>query len=69
MSGLVRRKDLLKFFRISNTTLYERIADGSIPKPFYIGEGRTPYWRQSDIERLVAERVAAANGEPISASA
>jgi predicted DNA-binding transcriptional regulator AlpA len=57
MEALLRRKDLLKLFGISNTTLYERITAGVIPKPFYVG-GRTPYWRQSEIDQLVADSAA-----------
>ena len=38
---------------ISNTTLWRRIKDGSIPKPIKLGNGSANYFKESMINEIV----------------
>ena len=68
MEELLRRKELLRRLKISNTTLYSWIAAGRFPRPIEGGTASVAYWLASDVEKWYAERVAA-RGAPVRASA
>jgi prophage regulatory protein len=71
---LIRRKELLKRLKISNTTLYAWIKSGRFPRPIEGGSEIVTYWLASDVDKWFADRVVArdrvaARGEPLRASA
>ena len=38
---------------ISNTTLWRRVQDGSIPKPLKLGSGSTNFYKESWITNII----------------
>ena len=64
LAALVKKKCLATSFGCSTRQIELMVADGRLPKPFYIGDN-SPRWRKSDIdawlERLATE--AQANNE------
>ena len=46
---------------LSRSTLYQRIADGSFPKPINLGE-RAVGWLASEVDGWVADRVEQSRG-------
>ena len=55
MEELLTVADVCRQLRVSRTRLYERIANGSIPRPFHLAP-RCPRWRRETIERWIAAR-------------
>jgi len=47
---ILRRKEVLERIGLSNTTIYERIKDGTFPKPIRIGTSRAVGWIESEID-------------------
>ena len=52
---VLRRKDVLAKFDISNATLWNWIAAGRFPKPIAIGPN-TRAWLEDEIDELLLER-------------
>ena len=51
---LIRSKDVKKRLGgISNTTLWRRIKDGTIPKPIKLGGGHANFFKESWINEIV----------------
>ncbi len=42
---------------ISNTTLWRRIKDGTIPQPIKLGAGRTNFFKESWITKIISGEV------------
>lgn len=53
---LNRKADLAKRFQCSPRQIELMVADGRLPKPFYLGDA-SPRWRQADIDAWL-ERLA-----------
>ena len=53
---LNRKTDLAKRFQCSTRQIELMVADGRLPKPFYLGDA-SPRWRQADIDAWL-ERLA-----------
>ena len=68
MQELLRRKELLKRLKISNTTLYAWINAGSFPRPIAGGSANVTYWLASDVDKWFEDKVAA-RGDSIRALA
>lgn len=52
---IVRFQDVLQQVKLSRSTLYGRIAEGTFPKPFQLGEGsRAVGFLQADIDQWVS---------------
>jgi prophage regulatory protein len=55
VSGAVlRRKQVEQVVGLSRSTIYQRIQDGTFPKPISLG-GRAVGWRTSDIEAFLVD--------------
>ncbi len=51
---LIRSKDVREMLgNISETTLWRRIKDGSIPTPIKLGNGTANYFKESMISKIV----------------
>lgn len=50
-------KEILRLLRMSRSSLYRSIADGTFPKPIKFG-GKNG-WLRSDVEQYLADRIAA----------
>ena len=58
----LRRRDIEQRIRLSRTSIYEKIAAGTFPKPVKLG-ARAVAWRESDIEAWLATRPVGVNGK------
>jgi prophage regulatory protein len=54
--SILRRKQVEARTGLSRSTIYQRIAEGSFPKPISLG-ARAVGWLDSDIEQWLASRV------------
>ena len=52
-----RGRDVQKIFGIGQSTMYEYIKQGILPKPIKLG--RTSIWIKSEIDEVIADRKAA----------
>ncbi|NIF56087.1 AlpA family transcriptional regulator [Burkholderia sp. Ax-1724] len=52
--AILRRKQVEQVVGLSRTTIYQRIKDGTFPKPVSLG-GRMVGWRASDIELFLVD--------------
>lgn len=68
MQELLRRKELLRRLKISNTTLYAWINAGTFPRPIEGGSANVVYWLAAEVEKWDQDRIAR-RGESIRASA
>ncbi|MGF6984726.1 prophage regulatory protein [Paraburkholderia atlantica] len=48
---------------LGQSTLYRLIQLGQFPRPIALGVGARVAWRQSEVERWIAERIAAAQAK------
>lgn len=55
----LRRKDVEQATGLGRSTIYDRMKEGSFPRPVPVGK-RAVAWRESDVARWQAERIAAA---------
>jgi len=54
-----RGKDVQKLFGIGQSTMYEYIQQGILPRPIKLG--RTSIWLKSEIDVVIEERKSARN--------
>jgi prophage regulatory protein len=54
--AVLRRKQVEREVGLSRSTIYQRIKDGTFPKPVQLGE-RAVGWRASDIEQFLIDPV------------
>ena len=52
--AILRRKQVEQVVGLSRSTIYQRVKDGTFPKPVALG-GRMVGWRTSDIELFLAD--------------
>lgn len=52
--SILRRKQVEQVVGLSRSTIYQRIKDGTFPKPVSLG-GRMVGWRASDIELFLVD--------------
>lgn len=52
--GFIRINEVLKIFPIGKSTLWQRIKDGSFPKPVKLSV-RTTAWKVEDIRDLIGK--------------
>lgn len=52
--AILRRKQVEQVVGLSRSTIYQRIKDGTFPKPVSLG-GRMVGWRTSDIELFLVD--------------
>ncbi len=52
--AILRRKQVEKVVGLSRSTIYQRIRDGTFPKPISLG-GRMVGWRAADIESFLGD--------------
>ncbi|MBN7129798.1 helix-turn-helix transcriptional regulator [Burkholderia multivorans] len=52
--AILRRKQVEQVVGLSRSTIYQRIKDGTFPKPVSLG-GRMVGWRASDIELFLVD--------------
>jgi len=57
MPRLIRRKEVLARVGLSQTSMYEQIADGQFPKPIPIGP-KSVAWLSTEIEAWINHRTA-----------
>jgi len=62
MNQIFRLSDVLSRFGVSRSTWLTGVKRGTFPKPIKLS-ARAVGWLESDIERLLAERVAARDAE------
>ena len=58
---LLRLPDVQSITRLSKSTIYARIAEGTFPRQIPLGP-RLVVWVESDIQNWIAEQVSAARG-------
>lgn len=56
--AILRLKQVLPRVGLSRSTIYQRIADGTFPKPVNLGS-RAVGWLESEIDNWLAQRVEA----------
>lgn len=54
VGAVLRRKQVEQVVGLSRSTIYERIRDGTFPRPISLG-GRAVGWRMSDIEQFLVD--------------
>ncbi|MDE1008874.1 MAG: AlpA family transcriptional regulator [Paraburkholderia fungorum] len=54
VGAILRRKQVEQVVGLSRSTIYQRIKDGTFPKPIPLG-GRLVGWRASDIELFLVD--------------
>jgi prophage regulatory protein len=54
VGAILRRKQVEQIVGFSRSTIYQRIKDGTFPKPISLG-GRMVGWRASDIELFLVD--------------
>jgi prophage regulatory protein len=54
---LLRIADVATGAALSAATIWRRVADGSFPKPLYVGP-KMPRWLASEVEAWIADRAA-----------
>ena len=53
--ALIRKKRLLELVPFSKTTLHAKLTEGgpyedpTLPRPIYLPNSRTPFWRESEV--------------------
>ncbi len=52
--AILRRKQVEQVVGLSRSTIYQRIKDGTFPRPISLG-GRIVGWRASDIELFLVD--------------
>ncbi|MEM5295634.1 AlpA family transcriptional regulator [Burkholderia sp. JPY481] len=52
--AILRRKQVEQVVGLSRSTIYQRIKDGTFPRPLSLG-GRMVGWRASDIELFLVD--------------
>lgn len=63
MSHLILRlPDVIRVTGLGRSTIYQRIADGSFPKPISLG-GRAVGWIADEIDIWINERIAASRAD------
>jgi prophage regulatory protein len=60
-NNLLRLPQVKQTTGLSKSTIYARIAEGTFPKQIPLGP-RLVVWVESDIQKWIAEQVAAARG-------
>lgn len=55
--AILRRKQVEREVGLSRSTIYQRVKDGTFPRPIQIG-ARAVGWRASDIEKWLVDPVA-----------
>lgn len=58
--NLLRRRDVEARTGLSRSTIYELIQSGRFPPPIPL-VGRTVAWRESSVDKWIAERIAASS--------
>jgi len=56
---ILRRREVQALTGLSRSTIYQYIANGKFPRPVALGP-RAVGWRESDIDRWIADREQAA---------
>lgn len=59
---ILRLPDLIKYIRLSRSTIYQMVADGQMPAPIKLGP-RASGWLKLDIDRWLSERAMARAGK------
>lgn len=54
VGAILRRKHVEQIVGLSRSTIYQRIKDGTFPRPISLG-GRMVGWRASDIELFLVD--------------
>ncbi len=54
---LIKLKDVLQIIPVSKSTWYEGIRKGIFPKPVKIKGLNSSFWRKSDIEKIVEDKM------------
>lgn len=54
---ILRKRAVLEKTGLSNSTLYDRIAKGLMPRPVTLGGGRAVGWLASELDSWLAEQV------------
>lgn len=62
--SILRRKQVQTRTGLSRSTIYQRISDGTFPKPVCLG-ARAVGWIESEIDAWVHERIAASRAASI----
>jgi prophage regulatory protein len=60
--ALIRKRQVLEMTGWSNSTLYQRIADGQFKRGVRIGP-RMVAWPLSEVQEYIAQRIAARDSE------
>lgn len=56
---IIRRRQVERMTALNRSTLYERIADGTFPKPIRLGtDARSVGWVASEVQAWIAARIA-----------
>jgi prophage regulatory protein len=58
---LLRRPEVESKTGMCRSTIYEQVARGEFPAPIKLGR-RASAWLEADIERWIADRIAASRG-------
>ncbi len=62
--AILRRKQVQTRTGLSRSTIYQRISDGTFPKPVSLG-ARAVGWIESEIDAWLHERIAASRAASI----
>lgn len=64
---LIKRKQVLERTGLSNTLMYELIAQDRFPKPVKPTGGRVSAWVEDEVEQFIASCIAARDAGQVSA--